>query len=152
MDEIRLLTQKFFDDYPFEEYPELERKTNRPYLVLLVQIENNRFAIPFRTNIKHNSCYKFPATGRKTSSASGLDYSKAVIVNNQEYIGRRAVIDETEYSDLIKKFHFIRKQFAAYVKRYIQYTKSNVMNIRLATTYLYSTLKYFHKELGINLK
>lgn len=149
MYEIRLLSQEFYDDFPLEQFPELIYKTDRPYLVLLVTIENNKFAIPFRTNIKHNNCYKFPKTGRNTNSASGLDFSKAVIVNDKKYLGRKATIDSIEHSDLINKYGFIIKQFSNYVSRYKKYITSNIPNIRLAITYKYTTLKYFHKELGI---
>ena len=57
--EIRLLSSEFYKDYNLSKYPEMEEKTNRPFLVMLVEIENNIFAIPFRTNIKHNYCYNY---------------------------------------------------------------------------------------------
>ena len=56
---IRQLSKDFYQKYDRYNYPEIERKKDRPYMVMLIRIDNNIFAIPFRTNIKHNACYKF---------------------------------------------------------------------------------------------
>ena len=57
--QLNYLTELFYQKYPSKDYPEIENKSNRPYMVLLVKIDGNNFAIPFRTNIRHNNCYKF---------------------------------------------------------------------------------------------
>ena len=100
---IRLLSSEFYKDYNLSKYPEMEEKINRPFLVMLVELENNKFAIPFRTNIKHNYCYKFANTNRSTTSSIALDFSKAVVINDDKYLGSYATIDRKEYLELEKK-------------------------------------------------
>ena len=95
--QIYKLSKKFYSKYDKKNYPEIERKNDRPYVVILVKIKDNIFAIPFRTNIKHNACYKF------------------------------------------KK----------YLSNYYRFINGELKG-RDAQKYKYTTLKYFHKELGIN--
>ena len=59
---LNYLTAEFYNQYNLNDYPEIENKSNRPYMVMLLQMENNTFAIPFRTNVKHKNCYKFKNT------------------------------------------------------------------------------------------
>ena len=117
-------------------------------MVILVKIEDNTFALPLRTNIKHNSCYKFQYSSRPTDSITGIDFSKAVIVNEEKYIGEVAEIDNKEYVELNDRIAFIISKFRTYIKGYYSYAagKSNEYQ---AKRYKYTTLKYFHKELGI---
>lgn len=146
---LNYLTAEFYNQYNSAEYPEIENKSNRPYMVMLIQIENNTFAIPFRTNVKHNNCYKFENSSRPTDSITGLDYSKAVIVNESKYIGAAARINDMEYTELDANYHIIMKQFASFVKNYIKFANGK-LNEYQAKKYKYTTLKYFHKELGID--
>lgn len=145
---LNYLTEEFYNEYNSADYPEIESKSNRPYLVMLVQIENNTFAIPFRTNVKHNNCYKFEKSSRPTDTITGLDYSKAVIVNDSKYIGTAARINDMEYTELDANYHIIIKQFTLFVKNYMKYA-SGKLNQYQAKKYQYTTLKYFCKELGI---
>ena len=145
---LNYLTAEFYNQYNSADYPEIENKSNRPYLVLLIQIENNTFAVPFRTNVKHNNCYKFENSSRPTESITGLDYSKAVIVNESKYIGAAARINDMEYTELDANYHIIIKQFSTFVKNYIKFANGK-LNEYQAKKYQYTTLKYFHKELGI---
>jgi len=45
------LTNDFYDDY--KNCPEIEQKLLRPYIQIQVLINNQYFAIPLRSNIKH---------------------------------------------------------------------------------------------------
>jgi len=146
---LNYLTAEFYNQYNSYEYPEIENKSNRPYMVMLIQIENNTFAIPFRTNVKHNNCYKFENSSRPTDSITGLDYSKAVIVNNIKFIGVAARINDMEYTELDANYHIIIKQFTSFVKNYIRYA-NGTLNEYQSKKYKYTTLKYFHDELGIS--
>ncbi|MBE7014719.1 MAG: hypothetical protein E7419_05885 [Ruminococcaceae bacterium] len=145
---LNYLTEDFYKKYNSDSYPEIENKSNRPYMVMLVQIENNTFAIPFRTNLKHNNCYKFENSSRPTQSITGLDYSKAVIVNDSNYIGAPARINDMEYTELDTNYHIIIKRFTTFVKGYIKYANGRLNEFQ-AKKYKYTTLKYFHNELGI---
>lgn len=146
---LNYLSAEFYSRYNSADYPEIENKSSRPYMVMLIQIEHNTFAIPFRTNVKHNNCYKFENSSRPTHSITGLDYSKAVIVNDSKYIGAAARINDREYTELDTNYHIITKQFTSFVKNYIKY-RNGKLNEYQVKKYKYTTLKYFHKELGLD--
>lgn len=145
---IYYLSDEFREKYNSAKYPEIERKAERPYAVLYVKINDNNFAIPFRTNVKHNSCYKFKNSSRNTSTSTGLDYSKAVIVNDEKYIDTQAFIDNKEYIELNRKFYFIFNQFKCYLEDYEKFIKGQLNEIE-SKKFRFTTLKYFHEELGI---
>ncbi len=146
---IKYLSESFCRTHSTEEFPELELKSCRPYVVYLVKIRDNTFAIPFRSNIRHSYCYKFKTSTRATDSSTGLDYTKAVIVNSADDIGDNAHINDREFLELDKMYYHIFRQFEAYVNSYYKFTENKLNDIE-AKAYRFSTLKYFHKELGIN--
>ena len=147
--EIRQLSEVFYSEYDEEKYPEMERKKDRPYIVILVKIGKNTFAIPFRTNMKHDACYKFKNSGRKTKNETGLDFSKAVVVNEKKYIGKKVLIDWMEFLEIEQRYFFIISKFRRYISNYNRYLNGELKE-RDAQKYKYTTLKYFHKELGID--
>ncbi len=67
---LNYLSEEFYKKYNSADYPEIEHKRKRPYLVMLAIIDENTFAIPFRTNIRHNNCYKFQNTSRNTAAVT----------------------------------------------------------------------------------
>jgi len=146
--QINLLSSEFYNNYPSNLYPEMELKQSRPFLVLIVKIDGYTFAIPFRTNVRHNYCYKFKNTGRETTTNTALDFTKAVIINDIKYIGVSATIDHDEYIELSSKSFFIIKKFKSFIEKYkrvmadpnkYQYDYNLFSN--------YCTLKYFHEVL-----
>ena len=140
--ELRKLSKEFYKAYPHGEYPEMESKSGRPYAVLLVTINSVRFAIPLRTNIRHAYCYKFRTSDRETDSATGIDYSKAVVISKDSYLGETTDINDKEYLELQQKTFFILNKFKKYVNDYINYKKHGG-NEYVAKRYVFSTLKYF---------
>lgn len=145
---LNYLSEEFYKKYIPEMYPEIENKQNRPYMVMLIKIGNNTFAVPFRTNIRHNNCYKFQQTSRATDSVTGLDYSKAVIVNDPIYIGSPARINDKEYDELDRKHYIIIKKFQRYVNGYIDFINGKKDEYTVKR-YKYTTLQYFHRELDL---
>lgn len=145
---LNYLSAAFYATYDSVRFPEIENKDSRPYIVVLVKVENNTFAVPFRTNVKHNNCYKFKTSTRPTNTVTGIDYTKAVIVNDSNYIGSAARINDKEYNELDANFHIILKEFSQYVKGYIKYMSGRKGEYN-RQKYMFTTLKYFHKELGI---
>ena len=145
---LNYLSEAFYEKYTSAQFPEIETKRNRPYMVMLIKIDNNTFAVPFRTNIRHSNCYKFKQTTRQTDTVTGLDYSKAVILNDSAYIGDAARINDKEYDELDRNYYIIIKRFKKYVSGYIDFVngKSDEYTIK---RYKYTTLKYFHNELNI---
>ena len=140
--ELRRLTKDFYDDYPKDSFPEIERKKGRPYALLLVQIKGLKFAIPFRTNIRHTYCYKFKTTDRNTKSSTGIDFSKTIVVTKESYLGEQTDINNKEYLELQKRCFFIKRKFENYIHNFIKVItgKANQYVIR---RYKYSTLNYF---------
>ena len=138
----------FYTAYPTEKYEEIEYKPSRPYVVMIVEIDGNKFALPLRTNIRHNYCYKFKNTGRNTQSSTGIDFTKAVIVNETKFIGDSTTIDNKEYVELMNKFYFVIKKFKIYLEGYIKYRKYGGDEFS-ARKYQFTTLQYFENELGI---
>ncbi len=145
---LNKLSKDFYAKYPPEQYPELEHKQNRPYIVMVVVIDGNKYALPFRTNIRHDYCYKFKKTGRATNSSTGIDFTKAVIVNDPALIGAATMIDNKEYVELSQKFYFIVGKFKKYLEDYLKYRREGG-NEYVRRKYLYSTLQYFNEELGL---
>ena len=87
----------------------METKENRPYVVLLVNINDIKFAIPLRTNIRHRNCYKFETSDRETDSITGIDYSKAVVISKDPYLGKITDINDKEYLELQQRHSLLSK-------------------------------------------
>jgi len=60
-------------------------------------------------------------------------------------------ISQHEYNVLKQKEYLIKKQFSSYVRAYKKEVKRRKKNQSIPVSSLcrYSTLKYFHKELGL---
>ena len=144
--ELRKLSKEFYESYPHNQFPEMEAKSGRPYAVLLVEINNLKFAIPLRTNIRHSYCYKFKTSDRETKSSTGIDFSKAVVISKDSYLGEQTDINDKEYLELQEKAFFIIKKFKKYVTDYISF-KKNGRNEYIARRYKFSALKYFDEFL-----
>jgi hypothetical protein len=140
--ELRKLSENFYKDYPRDKYPEMESKLGRPYVVLLLKINDIKFAIPLRTNIRHSYCYKFRTSDRKTESSTGIDFSKAVVISKDNYLGEETDINDKEYLELQEKAFFIINKFKKYINEYIEF-KKNGGNEYVTKRYKFSTLKYF---------
>ena len=104
--------------------------------------------------MKHNNGYKFKFSGRSKKHQSGLDFTKLVIVSKDEYIGESSTIDIDEYIEFEKQENHIHKNLEKYIYDYVEHANGHMsLHIKqLERKYKYSTLKYFHKELGIVVK
>ena len=135
------LSDKFFNDYPESKYPEILHKPDRPYMFLQVTVNNHNFAIPFRTSIRHK--FKF-----KTIGISGLDYTKAVIIDDNDYYiaNRRIHLRNDEFKKMIGKEYVIKKSFEKFLIYYKISAKdlSKEYNKKLFSM---SALQYFLKDL-----
>ena len=130
---------------------EILTKEERPYYVLILELDGLTYAIPLRSHITHSYCY---IASKSTEQISGLDYSKAVIITDSaKYIDSATVtIRQHEFNVLKKQEYLIKKQFSSYVKTYKKEIQRRFKNPTLPISSIcrYSTLKYFHKELGLN--
>ncbi len=134
------LTPQFFMDY--SHCPEIEQKTDRPYVRVVLNINGVDFAIPMRSNIKHPHAFFTIKT-----QGYGLDFSKAVaIINPALYIdqSRKPYIRQDEFDALRGKEYLVSIRF----KKYIQNYKSALSKPHIPRNALllkYSTLQYFHE-------
>lgn len=138
------LTELFYKTY--KECKEILIKDKRQYCIAIFEIENIKFAIPFRTNINHKYSYIFKDSPR--SNKSGLDFTKAVVITNVEFIGSETVIEDKEYSEFINKQKVIENRFKKFIKDYKKWT-TNPSYYRAENIIKFSSLQYFHKELGL---
>lgn len=151
---IYLLSQKFMQAYPLSLYPELMYKQGRPYTCLLIQThEGYLICVPFRSSIHHKNAFLFKHSARSEKSQSGLDYSKIILIQDEEYLdsSKNALVDQDEYREMRTSLPKIVKQVDLYIRRY----KDHVIGAKplhkreYERNYQYSTLPYFHDILGI---
>lgn len=138
------LTSAFFETY--KNCPEIEQKQGRPYYVLLVEWAGHDFAIPLRSHIKHK--FSFIADGIE----AGLDFTKTVVILDKKFISPIPVqIRQNEFNFLKQHERVIKQRFESYLKMYIKKTKRRLLNpsLTLDKECMYSSLQYFHSELGL---
>ena len=135
MELIRLSAQ-FYTQYA--NCKEILTKPSRPYVCITVTINGRLFAIPIRHHIKHKYCFR-------TGVESGLDYTKAVVITNPNFIIRGNVrIDQAEYNMIKGQDKKIEKGMTDYIKIYkkaMQYPNNqHYTSIRAC-----SALQYFER-------
>lgn len=138
------LTPQFFADH--EHLVEIEKKVDRPYNMFLFEIEGNKIAIPFRSNIIHPH-----AIWTNKSLKCGLDLSKAIIVSDEKYISdKRAALRKDEFKVYNEKKHTIEHKFIKYLDNYKKalLNPENSINSKLLG---FSTLQNYHDEFNIKL-
>lgn len=106
------LSDNFFCTYNETEYPEIEHKPDRPYMQMYMDIDGVKFAMPFRSHIRHQNAFW---TNRE--QRCGLDYSKAVVVNDESYIDttRTPYLRPEEFDALRGKDAQIKRQMKSYL-------------------------------------
>ena len=128
-------------------------KTGRAYHCLLLQTRYDYFVcIPFRTEMRHENGYKFKRSQRSRRHQSGLDFSKMVIVQNGIFLDKReGVIDHDEYIELIREMDRIVRMADRYIDDYCRHISGQrkMDAAEFNRKYRFSTLKYFHAELGL---
>ena len=151
--QILKLTNLFYQKYPNPPFVEIMNKNNRAYSCLLFQSHYDYFiCVPYRTEISHKYAFHFKKTKRSRIHKSGLDYTKIIIISNGDFIDDKdALIDKDEYKETVRNIEKIKKDALEYVEKYIEHVKGvKCMHEReFARKYSYSTLKYFHKEMGL---
>ena len=142
--QFTFLANDFYNDY--SHCTEMEQKPSRPYIMVLATVDNIDFAIPLRSNINHPN-----VIWTDKANNCGLDLSKAVVINDKgKYIDstKNPIIRQNEFNALKGKEQFIQQRMENYINAYKKaLTKQNLPDKALLCKY--STLQYFHKELGI---
>lgn len=105
-----ILTEQFYNDYAG--CSEILMKPGRPYVCMAAYIDGKLFAVPIRHHISHKYCFR-------TVGESGLDYTKAVVIEKQDYIARKqATISREEYNIIKGKEKLIENGIRKYVSLY----------------------------------
>ena len=136
------LSDKFYNDYPYLQYPEIEQKKQRPYIQVLTRINGILFAIPLRSHINH----PFVLWTDKENHC-GLDFSKAVVISDPEYIDLSTTpyIRPKEFDELRGKDYRIYQKMIQYIKKYKKAkNKTDAISVNLVRV---STLQYFEEYL-----
>lgn len=129
-----LLSEKFYEKYG--NCPEIMKKESRPYACFTVRIDDILFAIPIRHHIRHPYAFM-------TIEDRGLDYTKAIIIEDQTYISPNpAIIDTAEWNIIKKNENEIFYGFRKYYRQYCRALK-HPDNPRSEKILKYSTLQYF---------
>lgn len=152
--QVYRLSAKFRNSYPNGVFPELMCKQGCPYTCLLIESHDGYFiCVPFRSNITHKNAFLFKRSARSRRTKSGLDYSKTVIITNTEYIDSStpAVVDQDEYREILVNLPRIVSEVNCYLTVYMNHIQGKkIIHPRdFMRLYGYSTLKYFHNELGL---
>lgn len=140
--EIKKLTPHFYNENGH--LKEVLEKQQRGYGLAIISINNLRFGIPIRTTLHRANKYCF-----KTIGDSGLDYTKAVLLEKDAYIsGETFKVKSEEFTKIKEHDHFIQQRFEKYVMDYIKAHKKKDARV-IDREFRYSTLINYHKELGL---
>lgn len=152
--QILKLTNQFYECYPNPPYSEILEKGSRAYKCLLLQMHYDYFiCIPFRSEIHHKYAYLFKDSQRSQKHRSGLDYTKMIIVKNPLFIDNiDTFIDNDEYAELRRNINRIKDEAVRFLEEYIEHVSGRKLlhMSEFKRRYAYSTIRYFHKELGLN--
>ena len=129
------------------------KKHGRAYTCLLFQTHYDYFiCIPYRTEVSHQYAYHFKKSARSRKHKSGLDFSKIVIIKKCEYIDSKdALVDKDEFNETMVHLEKIKKDALEYVEDYVRHIENEIQlhPREFKRRYQYSSLPYFHRELGI---
>lgn len=127
-----------------------EAGKTRGYGVVVINFKEMTFAIPLRSNIKHDAAYITVRSSEAGIKGKGLDYSKAVLISQESYISHEHFkIPATEHKKLLDKEHFVTAKFEKYVERYRKAVTVSDKNILNSKEYRHTTLQNYHVELEI---
>lgn len=141
--DFKFLSEKYYDEYTNDMYPQLELKPTRPYAHVKINMYGYDFYIPLRSNIMHPHAF---FTDKKNKC--GVDYSKAVIITDESYVDctKKVFLRNNEFKRLKGKEYKIKKGFEEYIKLY-QSAKNGEEVPHKEDILLYSSLQYFENYL-----
>lgn len=132
---------------------EILKKKDRPYAQgTLISDVANIYFIPFRTNLPQKALKRFPEDYIELPTLSkpyaGLDITKTIILTEPEEVRLlpRAYVDNNQYKLLMRKKQELEKKVLDYVQGYKRLIKDKK---GIKDKYQFTTLRYFHKELGL---
>lgn len=136
------ITNDFFLDH--EHLKEIEKKDTRPYAMVKVQMNEIEFFLPLRSGITHKHLFQTDKDNK-----CGVDYSKAIIVNDPKYIdSKQPYIRPNEYRALLGKEYQLKVGMEKYIKDYKKALRKQHIH-EYKNLCKFSTLQNYHIELGI---
>ena len=109
------LSEKFYNDYPSNKYPEMMLKENRPYTQVITEVNGLKFAVPLRSDVTH----KTDVLWTDKQAKHGLDFTKAVLILDDEYIsGKRAYVRDREHQHLLGKERRVKEKMEKCISNY----------------------------------
>ncbi len=139
---MKLITLSPYFYSKYSNCSEILTKPTRPYVCLAIRIDGVTFAIPFRHHILHKWAYI-------TYGQAGLDYSKAVVISDRQFIGSSSPqIEQREFNALKGKEALISngmKKYLTVYKKAVKYPNNHHYDFIRSC----SSLQYFHSELHI---
>lgn len=127
-------------------------KDDRPYVEgTLVADEMNTYFVPFRSHVDPNFAKKHSEAvvtlRTKSKPDAGLDIRKMLVVGNDtDFKVRRRGIDKEQYNILLRKQDELWDKVERYVSEYQREVRTGE---KLRPEYRYTSLRNFHKELGL---
>ncbi|MBR5000488.1 MAG: hypothetical protein IKT25_00660 [Firmicutes bacterium] len=134
------LSKEFYEEHRM--HTEIEQKEDRPYVQVIVEINNTLFAIPMRSNINHKHAF---FTDKENKC--GLDYSKSVVILDERHEldhVRKPYIREIEFKALLGKEYEVKKGLVKYIRTYKKASAQRDIS-RNELLCKYSTLQYFEE-------
>lgn len=151
---IVLIDKKYFEKHNSEfvemlDTTNIDKQSNRMYLFLRIQIDENNILVPLRTNLPKltntNIGYSIPS---KNKPNAGLDYRKILIVEDRYIIPINNLnIPKSQQRAISENYKTIEKQVNNYIKNYKKAVEKNRHFID--KRFKFSTLHNFHKELKL---
>lgn len=157
--ELHLLSTQFYNDYMHCQ--QILKNNIRPYIVILLEIDGDKFAIPLRSNegvaeykIKKKAKDKIIRLTKNSENKNKcIDFSKTVIISTDDYIGKKVkLLDSVQKVDIFSFKDEIEKQLKRYIHQYkkkfmlLEAGKYNKEAYYFCAT---SSLLYFHQFLGL---
>jgi len=121
---------------------------NRGYGVLYFRHGEMIFALPLRSNLNHPNGLR-TIFDKRAGQWNGVDYSKALIVDPDDLLPEAfKPKNSAEYDKIKANSEKIKREFFEYLAEYIVSIREGK---ELDRKFHFTTLQYFHRELGLNL-
>ena len=120
----------------------------RGYGVVVINLNGLKFAIPLRSRIRHKASYIVQRSNERGIHGMGLDFSKALLINDDNYISDADFkIPSVQHKKIISNEFHITNKFEKYVLKYKKAMVNQDQNILGSAEYCYTTLVNYHSHL-----
>jgi len=146
-----VLNDQFYIDN-MENHEMMRSRGGRP-LFLTFEYQEKLLLVPLRSHLPANSRRFDMKTGYLVPSHSkpsaGLDYRKILFVDRRYILNYDTIINRGQRIIVSENANEIRKEIIEYINGYIRCINENRANSMVRYVYQFSTLKYYHRELGL---